>query len=371
MKNFHSLLAVLLLALLPTTASAYDFMIGNLCYNKNSDGKTVYVTYQNSPSSPSTPGYSNLSGALTIPATVTYSGTTYSVTSIGDYAFSGCSDLTSATIPNSVTSIGNYAFFRCHHLTSVSIPNSVTSIGDYAFCNCSSMTSVTIPNSVTSISEGAFVLCSSLTRVTIGNSVTTIGIGAFSNCSGLTSVTIPNSVTTISSLAFSGCSGLTGTLSIPSSVTNIGSEAFHGCNGLMTLKIGNSTGSTVVGDEAFKECEGLTSIYLPASLSALGESAFDGCTGLTDVYCYRPRPINIDATVFKNVPVNGGCDLHVPAGSKIRYEAMAVWQDFLFIFEDAHDDEPTPTPTNGDVNGDGRVNVSDVSALINIILGIQ
>ena len=85
----------------------------------------------------------------------------------------------------------------------------------------------------------------------------------------------------------------------------------------------------------------------------------------------RQRPVNIDTSVFKDVPVNGGCDLHVPEGSKPRYEAMAVWQDFLFIFEDAHDDEPTPTPTNGDVNGDGQVNVSDVTALVNIILGVN
>ena len=85
----------------------------------------------------------------------------------------------------------------------------------------------------------------------------------------------------------------------------------------------------------------------------------------------RQRPVNIDTSVFKDVPVNGGCDLHVPEGSKIRYEAMAVWQDFLFIFEDAQDSEPSPTPTNGDVNGDGKVNVSDVTTLVNMILGVN
>ena len=125
-----------------------------------------------------------------------------SVTSIGDYAFSGCSGLTSVTIPNSVTSIGECAFVGCHGLTSVTIPNSVTSIGDGAFGNCSGLTSVTIPNSVTSIGNSAFNRCSGLTSVTIPNSVTSLGEGAFYGCKGLTSITIPNSVTSIGYNAF-------------------------------------------------------------------------------------------------------------------------------------------------------------------------
>ena len=145
-----------------------------------------------------------------IPATVSYSsGITYSVTSIGDYAFCYCFRLTSVTIPNSVTSIGDSAFYYCDGLTSVTIPNSVTSIGNGAFCECSSLTSVTIPNSVTSIGDYAFYYCRSLTSVTIPNSVTSIGNYAFYGCSSLTSITIPNSVTTIGESAFNYCSSLT------------------------------------------------------------------------------------------------------------------------------------------------------------------
>ena len=112
-----------------------------------------------------------------------------SVTSIGDHAFSGCSGLTSITIPDSVTSIGSYAFFGCGDLTSVTIPDSVTSIGEHAFSGCSGLKSVTIPDGVTSIGWGVFSACSGLTSVTIGDSVTSIGVRAFSECSGLKTIT--------------------------------------------------------------------------------------------------------------------------------------------------------------------------------------
>ncbi len=150
------------------------------------------------------------------------------VTSIGDYAFSDCSGLTSVTIPNSVTSIGNDAFSYCSGLTSVTIPNSVTSIGDYAFYYCSSLTSVTIPNSVTSIGEWAFRDCSGLTSVTIGNSVTSIGNLAFYGCSGLTSVTIPNSVTSIGYYAFRDCSRLREVHSNNITPPDCGQDTFQG-----------------------------------------------------------------------------------------------------------------------------------------------
>ena len=101
------------------------------------------------------------------------------VTTIGEDAFSECSELASVTIPNSVTTIGEDAFSKCSELTSVTIPNSVTKIGDRAFNGCSELTSVTIPNSVTEIGHRAFSHCRALTSVTIPNSVTEIGEGAF------------------------------------------------------------------------------------------------------------------------------------------------------------------------------------------------
>ena len=131
-KLFGRLVAVAAVLLLSAaTASAHDFEVNGIYYNIHSDGTSVGVTYKGESR------YTNdYSGAVTIPASVTYSGKTYSVTSIGDWAFQDCSGLTSVEIPYSVTYIGVAAFSCCSGLTSVVIPNSVTSIGNAAFYGC-------------------------------------------------------------------------------------------------------------------------------------------------------------------------------------------------------------------------------------------
>ena len=130
------------------------------------------------------------------------------VTSIGNYAFSGCSSLTDITLPSSVTSIKSCAFYKCSQLASIEIPSSVTSIGNSAFRNCTGLTSITISDRVTSIGNYVFWGCSNLTSIVIPDSVTSIGELAFSDCSSLTSITIPDSVTSIGYAAFSDCSSL-------------------------------------------------------------------------------------------------------------------------------------------------------------------
>ena len=200
------------------------------------------------------------------------------VTSIGDYAFRSCNNLTSIMISNSVTSIGNSAFFYCTSLTSVTIPDNVTSIENYAFAY-TGLKSITIPDSVTNIGNYAFAGCKDLTSITIPDSVTSIGNYAFYNCSSLTSITIPDSVTSIENYAFA-YTGLK-SITIPDSVTNIGNYAFAGCKDLTSITIPDSV--TSIGNYAFYNCSSLTSITIPDSVTSIGDNAFNNCTNLTTI----------------------------------------------------------------------------------------
>ena len=351
------LLLLSLLLALPIIASAYDALVDGIYYNLIPKGNVAEVTS----------GDTKYSGSVTIPEKFTYEGMEYSVTSIGNNAFNGCTGLTSVTIGNSVTSIGSGAFSGCSGLTSLTIPNSVTTIGSSAFSGCSGLTSVIIPNSVTSIGGWAFDGCSGLTSLVISdlaawlnvslgndssnplknsnahhlflndneitdlvipNSVTNIKKYAFEGCSSLTSVTIPNSVTTIGERAFYGCSGLT-SVTIGNSVTSIGEGAFAYCSSLTSVTIPNSV--TSIGYAAFDVCSGLTSVTIPNSVTSIGNIAFALCSGLTEIYSRITEPFEINTNCWYNV--NKDIPLYVPAGTKAKYEATAGWSEFTNIVE--------------------------------------
>ena len=219
------ILSFFILMLLPMLARAEPVVIDGIYYNLITKGNAAEVTINPD----------KYTGSMVIPASVTYEGVEYSVTSIGSIAFRYCSGLTSVTIPNSVTIIGGDAFYDCSSLTSVTIPNSVTSIGSETFSGCSGLTSVTIPNSVTSIGGSAFYGCSGLTSVTIPNSVTIIDESTFEGCSGVTTLNLPNGLQIIRQSAFKGCSSLS-SLTLPATVEFIYQEAFAGCTGLESVK---------------------------------------------------------------------------------------------------------------------------------------
>ena len=238
--------------------------------------------------------------SVNIPDMVVLDGVSYSVTTIGNYAFFDCSSLTSIAIPNSITNIGDYAFAGCNSLTSITIPNSITSIGDWAFAGCNSLTSITIPNSITSIGDYAFFACSSFTSIAIPNSITSIGDWAFAGCNSLTSITIPNSVISIGDYAFYNCDFLT-SITIPNSVVSIGDYAFSTCYSLTSLICEASTPPTL-GANVFPHIStiavpcGAIEDYMASDWVTYAVALVDDCNGRCGdqlVWKYEDSQLNI------------------------------------------------------------------------------
>ncbi len=264
-----------------------------------------------------------------------------SVTSIANYAFYGCTALTSITLHNSLTSMGISVFSGCTGLIGVTIPNGITTIPDEAFFNCTGLTSITLPNSVTSIGNSAFSNCSSLTSITFPSGLTTTGPAAFANCTSLTDITFPDSLKTISQWCFMYCTGLH-SIRVPDGTTTIEEGAFCGCADIDTITIPNSLtffggaaflecvqfnvvrylgslaewcqiqfqdmranpiwcadhlyigdeevidmvipdGVTVIGKYAFANFKRITSVTIPSTAVEIRMGAFDGCSGITSV----------------------------------------------------------------------------------------
>ena len=241
------------------------------------------------------------------------------VTSIGDYAFYRCEDLTGVTVPDSVISIGKSAFYRCDSLTSVTIPGSVNIIGESAFRDCEKLSEVFISNGVRTIGNWAFRGCTSLSDIFIPESVYRIAdayYAALSGCDsltmievdqkntnyssqdgilynkeklklifcprGITNVDIPHGVQTIEQYSFSDNSKITD-VKIPETVTNINSYAFEGCTALESVVIPDSV--TSIGEQTFSGCTALADVKLSKSVTGYSQysNSFEGCTNLTSV----------------------------------------------------------------------------------------
>ncbi|MHC1764595.1 MAG: leucine-rich repeat domain-containing protein [Verrucomicrobiia bacterium] len=311
-------------------------------------------------------------GSYTIPNTVT-NLTGYSGKFADSSPFSGCTGLTSLTIPSSVTNIGWLAVWQCTSLTNVTIPSSVISIDHFALYSCSSLMAIevdslnpyyssldgilfdklqtelidfpegrgggyTIPKSVTSIGGRAFLYCTNLTSVTIGESVTNIGGGAFEGCTSLTSVTIGKSVTTIGMDTFHTCSGLT-SVTIPGSVTSIGNGAFNWCISLRSAYFEGQPPSLEAGgvfDPQF-----LPTIYYLPGTTGWG-SRLGGCpTAL-----WLPEVQTADPTF--GVQTNG-------------FGFTISWASYRVVVVEAADDlsKPTWTPVSTNILTGGTSYFSD------------
>jgi len=191
------------------------------------------------------------------------------------------SQIYSLVVESGATSVGQYAFYGCTSLIDIVIPESVEKISTHAFQNCTKLTSVAIASGVTELGVGVFYGCTSLMEVAIPDSVTTVGSYTFYGCTNLTAATLPESITIINVGLFYGCSSLA-SITIPDNVTSIDTNAFYGCSSLESIVLSEKLAA--IGVDAFYECSSLTEITIPYSVSSIGSYAFGKCSGLTDVY---------------------------------------------------------------------------------------
>ena len=335
MKYRINLFVILIMALtVPQSVMAYDFYAnaptGQRLYYSICGSEVSVVHPANSDDFPYG-GFGKPSGNLTIPDSVTYGGTTYSVTSIGERAFKECTGLTSIIIPNSVTSIGELAFQLCKGITSVTIPNSITLIGVAAFIDCSHLTSVIIPNSITLIDDEMFAGCEQLTSVTIPHSVTSVGRYAFFR-TALTSVVLSDSVTSIGDYAFFSCNSLS-SVAIPNSITSIGERVFNDCNSLASIIVDSNNPiydsrnscNAIIESATNKLIAGCMNTTIPNTVTSIGNYAFCFYNNLTIKSLASTAPI---------LGTNSLCNtttVYIPCGSMASY--WSAWGHSLNYVE--------------------------------------
>ena len=307
--------------LLSYSAKAYDVEIDGIYYNLSFDKKTAEVTNQDD-NFLYEPTFSHYIGDIQIPSIIEVENVQYSVNSIGNYAFSNCTQLKSIIIPASVLSIGYQAFYNCRSLSSISIPNAVTSIGDLAFYNCSGLNSLVIPNSVTIMGHSVFEKCTSLSSAILSNQLQNIDARTFYECKRLESIIIPDGIEKISGDSFYGCDRLT---KIEFHCKEIGSKWFSKNTIIKTVVIGDEV--TTLHEFAFLDCNNLMTVKIGKNIELIEYGAFEGCRGIQDVYCYKENVPLIYSAVFHRSNI-GNATLHVPSTALDAYKTSEQWKEF-------------------------------------------
>ena len=247
---------------------------------------------------------------------VTFEGKTYEVTSICDYAFSGCNSLTSVTIPKTIRVIGQRAFESNFKVTAVYINDmsawcNIMFNGIYAnpftmanadlFLNGERVVDLEIPVDIKKVGYAQFYKCKSIKTVSIPNSVISIESYAFYDCDSLENIDIPNSLQSIANNAFSFCSSLK-KIAIPNSVITIANEAFEYCKSLANVTMGNSVSS--VGLNAFYGCQ-VDAVYI-SDLKAWCNIDFKGNDGYPNPLSYGKADLFLNGKKVVNLEIPDG-----------------------------------------------------------------
>lgn len=310
-----------------------------------------------------------------------------SVTWVGGAAFRGCDGLTSLYFPDGITHIGSSGFSECDNLTSVHLPANLDTIHNSMCGELPLLTEITIPRTVRCIDNYAFNHTSGLKSITFeeGSCLDSIGISAFMYCSSLESFDMPDAVTKIGGEPFGFCNSLKTVhlsnnlqimrgstfwectslveVEVPSSVTFIGHNNFYGCTSLKSLKIGDKDATecnTVIDYGQVNDCTSLERIELGANVSGLRGGAFSYINTIKVFISWSLTPPTCINGYNPFYSYTSHATLFVPRAALEAYQAADRWKDFSAI---------VPIEDAGDVNVDGTINISDVSELIDFILG--
>lgn len=303
-KIVKPFIAIVFAVVLSISAYAYTFEVDGIYYHYPGGEYRVYVTHGDyDVEGWYSPSYS---GAVVIPATVTYEEQTYTVVGIHDNAFYGCENLTSVTLPNTIEEIYQFAFQGCTNLTSITLPNSIRLIEHGAFSS-SGLISITIPNGITTIESGTFAGCTSLVYVDLPTSLTNIEWNAFGGCTSLTHI------------------------DIPSNVEAIGNSAFFGCTSLTSIILPNIT---TIDQNMFYMCESLTKVIIPATVTNISYYAFAECFALDSVICLAEVPPTLHNEAFAYLNIYDDIVLQVPCQKIPDYQNATNWNSFRRMIDE-------------------------------------
>ncbi|MCH5265080.1 MAG: leucine-rich repeat protein [Lachnospiraceae bacterium] len=222
-------------------------------------------------------------GQLNIPGTL--GG--FPVTKI-DYGAFRKSGFTEVSIPATVTEIDDRAFMNAKKLKSIRLPGNLKSLGRYAFSGCTALSSVSLSKKMTVLEDGAFKNCISLKKITLPDSIVVIGESTFENCYKLTNIKLSKKLRSIDNYAFYHDYALK-SVAIPSKVTSVGRYAFYSCSDLTTVRFASA--KTKLGDGVFSRCTSLKKAILPKKIKNVPESAFENCSKLSKVTL--PKTVSI------------------------------------------------------------------------------